>query len=94
MQQYDDFLIHAPIISCMSTMTIEVYEALKAAGAPEDKAIQAAEAVASSQSATKSDILMLEKQIMLVQSEQKLMKWMLGIVLVAVVIPLIKNLLL
>lgn len=75
-------------------MTIEVYEALKAAGAPEDKAIQAAEAVASSQSATKSDILMLEKQIMLVQSEQKLMKWMLGIVLVAVVIPLIKNLLL
>jgi len=75
-------------------MTIEVYEALKAAGAPEDKAIQAAEAVASSQSATKSDILMLEKQIMLVQSEQKLMKWMLGIVLVAVVIPLIKNLIL
>ncbi len=82
------------IISCMSTMTIEVYEALKAAGAPEDKAIQAAEAVASSQSATKSDILMLEKQIMLVQSEQKLMKWMLGVVLVAVVIPLIKDLIL
>jgi len=75
-------------------MTVEVYEALKAAGAPEDKAIQAAEAVASSQSATKSDILMLEKQIMLVQSEQKLMKWMLGIVLVAVVVPLIKNLIL
>jgi len=70
-------------------MIVEVYEALKAAGAPEDKAIQAAEAVASSQSATKSDILMLEKQIILVQSEQKLMKWML-----AVVIPLIKNLIL
>jgi len=75
-------------------MTVEAYEALKAAGAPEDKAIQAAEAVASSQSATKSDILMLEKQIILVQSEQKLMKWMLGIVLIAVVIPLIKNLIL
>jgi hypothetical protein len=30
----------------------------------------------------------------LVQSEQKLMQWMLGIVLVAVVIPLIKDLIL
>ncbi len=66
------------IIADMSTMVVEVYEALKAAGAPEDKAIQAAEAVASSHTATKSDIMLLEKQMMLIQSEQRLMKWMIG----------------
>jgi len=38
----------------MSTMIVEVYEALKAAGAPEEKAIRAAEAVSESQTASKT----------------------------------------
>ena len=62
----------------MSTMIVEIYEALKDAGASEDKAIHAAEAVASSHTVTKIDLLALERQMMLIQSEQKLMKWMIG----------------
>ncbi|MDX8389197.1 MAG: hypothetical protein R8M38_01770 [Mariprofundaceae bacterium] len=57
----------------MSTMTVEVYEALKDAGASEQKAIQAAEAVATSQSSPKIDIRMLEKKMLLFQSDQRLM---------------------
>ena len=75
----------------MSTMVIEVYEALKDAGVSEEKAIRASEALSKNEALTKSDIAVLERQILLVQSEQKLMKWMLGLVLIAVVIPLLKN---
>jgi hypothetical protein len=50
---------------------------------PEDKARAAAEALSEDQLATKSDIAKLEKEITVV-------KWMLGLVIVAVVIPLIK----
>jgi len=67
-------------------MIVEVYEALKAAGAPEEKAIRAAEAVSESQTASKGDIYRLEKRLIRVEI-------MLAIVLTAVVIPLIRELL-
>jgi len=76
----------------MSTMLIEVYEALKDAGVSDEKAIRASEALSKNETLTKTDIIALEKQIMLVQSEQKLMKWMLGLILIAVVVPLLKAL--
>ena len=67
----------------MATMISEVYDAFRSAGVPEDKARAAAEALSEDQLATKSDIAKLEKEITDV-------KWMLGLVIVAVVIPLIK----
>jgi len=66
-------------------MIVEVYEALKAAGAPEDKAIRAAEAVSESQTASKGDIYRLEKRMIRVEI-------MLAIILAAVAIPLIRDL--
>jgi len=73
-------------------MLVEVYEALKDVGVSDEKAIRASEALSKNEALTKTDIIALEKQIMLVQSEKKLMKWMLGLILIAVVVPLLKAL--
>lgn len=70
----------------MSTMIVEVYEALKDAGVSEEKAIRAAEAVSESQTASKADVDRLEKRMIRIEI-------LLGIVLVAVVIPLLRDLL-
>lgn len=67
----------------MSTMISGVYDAFRSAGVPEDKARAAAEALSEGQLATKTDIVKLEKELLVI-------KWMLGSVIVAVVIPLIK----
>jgi hypothetical protein len=61
----------------------EVYDAFRSAGVPEDKARAAAEALSEEQLATKTDIAKLEKGLLVI-------KWMLGLVIVAVVIPLLK----
>ncbi|MBI5120535.1 MAG: integrase [Rhodospirillales bacterium] len=70
----------------MSTMISEVFEAFRSVGVPEDKARAAAEALAEDQLATKSDISKLEKEILV-------LKWMVGVVIAAVVIPLLRPLL-
>jgi len=67
----------------MATMISEVYDAFRSAGVPEDKARAAAEALSEEQLATKTDIAKLEKELLVI-------KWMLGLVIVAVVIPLLK----
>jgi hypothetical protein len=67
----------------MATMISEVYVAFRSAGVPEDKARAAAEALSEEQLATKTDIAKLEKELHVI-------KWMLGLVIVAVVIPLLK----
>jgi hypothetical protein len=67
----------------MSTMISEVYEAFRSVGVTEDKARAAAEALTEDQLATKSDIARLEKELIVI-------KWMLGLVIVAVVFPLLK----
>ena len=55
----------------MATMISEVYDAFRSAGVPEDKARQAAEALAAENLATKSDINELK-------ATQKLHSWMLA----------------
>ena len=62
----------------------EVYDAFLAAGAPEDKARSAAVAIASITLPTKSDIVRVEKELLVI-------KWMLGIVIVAVIIPVMQD---
>ena len=69
----------------MSMMVSEVYDALVAAGAPEDKARAAAIAVSEEQLATKRDISEIK-------AELKIIKWMLGVVIVVTVVPALKDL--
>ena len=70
----------------MSIMNAEMYDALIAAGAPEDKARAAAVAISEESLATKGDIARLERDLSIV-------KWMLALVIAATVIPLIRDLL-
>ncbi len=58
----------------MATMISEVYDAFIAAGAPEEKARKAAEAVANYDQSFDR----IEKEILKVQAEQVLLKWMVG----------------
>jgi hypothetical protein len=59
--------IPAFIFMCMATMISELYDALKAAGAPEDKARKAAEVVAGH-----------ENRFVRVEADLTLVKWMLA----------------
>ncbi|MFK7866814.1 MAG: integrase [Alphaproteobacteria bacterium] len=68
-------------------MIAEVYEAFKDAGISDEKSRLAAEALTNESLATKAGISRVE-------SELRLIKWMLGIVIAAVVLPLIRDLLL
>lgn len=55
----------------MATMISEVYEAFRAAGAPDDKAREAAEAMSSENLATKADVNDIK-------ATQRLHSWMIG----------------
>ena len=55
----------------MTTMISEVFEAFRAAGVPEDKAREAAEALSAENLATKSDINDLK-------AGHRLLRWMIG----------------
>ncbi len=67
----------------MTTMISEVYSAFRKAGVPEDDARQAAEALSAENSATKADIGEIKRELAVV-------KWMLGIVIAAQVLPLLR----
>lgn len=69
----------------MTTMISEVYSAFRKAGVPEEEARQAAEALSAENLATKSDITGIKQELAII-------KWMLGIVIAAQVLPLIKSL--
>ena len=58
----------------MSTMISEVYDALKEAGASEEKARKAAEAIAS----TENRFSRIEGELIAIRGEQNLLKWMIG----------------
>lgn len=58
----------------MATMISEVYDAFLAAGAPEEKARKAAEAMASYDQRFDR----VDRDILKVQAEQILLKWMVG----------------
>lgn len=55
----------------MSTMNVEVYNAFKKAGVPEEDAVAAAKAITEESLATKGDVLSLK-------GEMLLLKWMVG----------------
>lgn len=58
----------------MSTMISEVYDALKEAGASEDKARKAAEAIASYEDRFRH----IEEQLTLVEERLTMLQWMIG----------------
>lgn len=61
----------------MATMISEVYDAFIAAGAPEDKARKAAEALANYDRRFDG----IEREVLKVQAEILLLKWMVGFVI-------------
>ena len=65
----------------MSTMNAEIYSALIDAGASEDKAKDAAKSVADYQ-----------KDINDVKADLKLIKWGIGLIIAAEVLPILKTL--
>ncbi len=75
----------------MSTMIVEIYEAFKKAGVDEELAKKAAEAISADQTATKSDINKIEKEIVEVKGEIKLVKWMITLVIIINIIPILKD---
>lgn len=70
----------------MTTMISEVYEAFRAAGVPEEQARKAAEALSAESIATKGDVARIERDL-------AVLKWMVGVVIAATVVPLLKQLL-
>ena len=58
----------------MATMISEVYDALLAAGSPEDKARKAAEAVASYD----HRLVVIESRLAKIESELAMLRWMVG----------------
>ncbi|MCY4488856.1 MAG: integrase [Deltaproteobacteria bacterium] len=68
----------------MSMMITELYDALRAAGAPEEKARAAAQALSEESLATKADIARLERELLVV-------KWMTGGIVAGVVSLLLRS---
>lgn len=70
----------------MSKMIAEVYEALRAAGAPDEKAKEAAKVMAE---------LGQEERLARIESDTKLIKWMMGVLVtmnIGIILMLIKTL--
>ena len=67
----------------MTSMISEVYSAFRKAGVPEEEAKQAAEALSAERTATKSDVDDSKRELAVV-------KWMLGVVIAAQVLPLLR----
>lgn len=67
----------------MAMMISEVYEAFRSIGVPEEAARKAAEALSAENLATKSDIDKIERELLVI-------KWMVGLVIAAEVLPLLK----
>lgn len=70
----------------MATMISEVYDALKEAGASEDKARKAAEVLASYE----SQFAAIRNDLTTIKGDINLLRWMLGFVLAGVVTLIFK----
>ncbi|MYD26563.1 MAG: hypothetical protein F4X08_12195 [Gemmatimonadetes bacterium] len=73
----------------MPVMVSKTYAALVAAGTPEAAASEAAEEIADFE----RKLSTMQSDIERMQSDIKLIKWILGVVLACVVIPIIRSLL-
>lgn len=71
----------------MTTMIAELYDALKEAGASDDKASAAAKAIADYEDRFNE----LSTDLKVVKTELKLIKWISGITLAAIISLLIKS---
>jgi hypothetical protein len=87
----------------MTTMIAELYDALLAAGAPEDKARKAAEAMAGYEAyegrfvriesdlhELKGTVSSIDRRLSVLEGEVRLLKWMIGFVLAFLVAISIK----
>ena len=72
----------------MTTMISEVYRAFVKAGVPEQDAMEAAEALAAENLATKKDINEARLDIHQLDKKMAVVQWMLGIIIAAQVLPL------
>lgn len=77
----------------MSTMITEVYNTFRKAGVPDKEAQEAAEALSNETTATKADIEKIDKTMIEINGEIKILKWMIGLVIAINVIPLLKDML-
>lgn len=71
----------------MTTMHAEIYDALMAAGAPEEKARAAAAAVSDAKAGERlaDDVKALRADVSDLKSDMRLMKWMLGVIAAGIV---------
>ena len=81
----------------MSVMNAEMYDALIAAGAPDDKARAAAVAMSEESLDARDNILSVKDDIANIKSDiagakgdLHILKWMTGLILVAIALPVIK----
>lgn len=71
----------------MSTMILEVYEALKSAGAPEDKAQAAATVLAN----TDNRFDKLDREIAVLEAKLNIVQWLIGGIGFGVLLLVIKS---
>jgi hypothetical protein len=72
----------------MSKVIIEVYEAFKSAGIPEDKATAAAKAIA--EIGQEERLTLIKKEITEIKGDIKLIKWMLGVIIAGILSLILK----
>ncbi len=72
----------------MSKAVIEIYDALKIAGVPEEKASAAAKAVA--ELGQEDRLERIEKEIMDIKADLRVVKWMLGVIVAGIASLIIK----
>jgi hypothetical protein len=72
----------------MSKVIIEVYEAFKSAGIPEDKATAAAKAIA--EIGQEERLTLIEKEITEIKGDTELIKWMLGVIIAGILSLILK----
>jgi len=73
----------------MSKAVLEIYEALKLAGVPEDKAQAAAKAVA--ELSQEDRLSHIENELIEIKGEIKLIKWMLGVIIAGILSLILKT---
>lgn len=75
----------------MGTMITEVYTAFKKAGVPEEDAVRAAEALSNVQTASKADIAHVREDMVKLEKELIVIKWMVGLVLSGIIALILKT---
>jgi hypothetical protein len=73
----------------MSKAVLEIYEALKLAGVPDDKAKASAKAVA--EIPQEDRLSRIENELIEIKGEIKLIKWMLGLIIAGILSLILKR---